>query len=104
MLRITVELVPLGDEAQAQVLGTATITNDGTGSETKGNYQYELTDTNGRGETFCTGNLQGYSRGKPGNTAWDLLFWVLFGAVSHRNVGAFDAPNTSYTMEGRDHE
>lgn len=38
MLRITVELVPFGKEAEKRLLGTATIVNDGTGSILSGNY------------------------------------------------------------------
>jgi hypothetical protein len=38
MLRITIELVPFGFDAQAEVLKTIYIVNDGTGTKTKGNY------------------------------------------------------------------
>jgi hypothetical protein len=41
MLRITIELVPYGDEARARVIGTAKIWNDGTSDERPmyGNYE-----------------------------------------------------------------
>jgi ribosomal protein L27 len=39
MLRITVDLIPRGDERAAQRVGTVEIENDRTGDETTGNYR-----------------------------------------------------------------
>lgn len=38
MIRVTIELLPKGDEARAKVLGTMIIVNDATGTESIGNY------------------------------------------------------------------
>lgn len=42
MIRITVQLLPKGDEARARTLGSMDIVNDGTGSEELGNYDATL--------------------------------------------------------------
>ena len=39
MLKITIELLPGGDETKSRVLGEATIVNDETGTLTRGNYK-----------------------------------------------------------------
>ncbi|MFW6046955.1 MAG: hypothetical protein ACOCP4_04125 [Candidatus Woesearchaeota archaeon] len=38
MLRITVEIVPFGDELRSRVIGKGWISNDGTGNNNSGNY------------------------------------------------------------------
>lgn len=38
MLRVTVEIVPFGDEEEKQLLGTMEIINDGSGDGRIGNY------------------------------------------------------------------
>lgn len=38
MLRVTIELVPFGDEARAEVVDVIEIVNDGTGTIEVGNY------------------------------------------------------------------
>ena len=47
MIRITVELIPRGVGKPVH-LGTATIANDGTGTVSKGNYDFALLDKKGR--------------------------------------------------------
>lgn len=71
MIRITVELIPRGDVANKQHLGTADIINDGTGTR--------------RGQptsTWKTGHLTGFPRLKFG--AWDLLFMALAATIGKR--------------------
>lgn len=48
MLRVTVELLPLGVESKRRTLGTVTIANDGSGSATSGNYDVKVLSSNGR--------------------------------------------------------
>ena len=69
MLRITVELLPGGDESRKKHLGTATITNDGTGDEHRGNY--------------VATRVARFDRKRRG--PWDLLFLALRSAVGGRN-------------------
>lgn len=38
MIRVTVELVPFGDEDKKKVIGEMLIANDGTGTQKTGNY------------------------------------------------------------------
>ena len=42
MLRLTLTLIPRGDERQVRELGRAEIENDGTGTETIGNYHVAM--------------------------------------------------------------
>lgn len=43
MIRVTIELVPYGDEARAEVLHEILIANDGSGTLARGNYAASLT-------------------------------------------------------------
>ncbi len=45
MYRVTVEIVPHGDERNKRVVATMEIANDGTGDEIAGNYIYRLNET-----------------------------------------------------------
>lgn len=47
MIRVTVELVPWGKEAEKKTIGTMVIVNDGTGSREMGNYKYYILNENG---------------------------------------------------------
>lgn len=47
MIRITVELLPLGDEKRKRTLATARIWNDGSGSPWLGSYGFDLRGKNG---------------------------------------------------------
>jgi hypothetical protein len=47
MIRITVELVPHGDESKATMIETMLIANDATGNYIKGNYAYAYSDISG---------------------------------------------------------
>lgn len=42
MIVVKIELWPLGDQAQARVIGQARIANDGTGTSELGNYDVAL--------------------------------------------------------------
>jgi hypothetical protein len=53
MLRITVDLVPHGDESRVQPIGEMIIANDGTGSEEFSNYVFAMHDDK-RGTDFGT--------------------------------------------------
>lgn len=74
MIRITVELLPGGDESRAKVLGTALIANDGTGTQTTGNYSYIIS---GKRSILKggQGNILGFRR--KSDNVWELLRQVL---------------------------
>lgn len=85
MIRITVELIPHGDESimtQRRVLGTLEIANDGTGTLHEGNYNgilhAEYTDPAGR-----KGKVLKFNRRK--QSVWSLIgaFLKLWGHTSH---------------------
>lgn len=70
MIRVTVELIPYGDEShpRRQILGTAKIANVG-GTATLGHYRYELRGK--RGQRIRSGVVSGFPRKRL--LAWDLL-------------------------------
>ena len=81
MLRITIELVPLGIESRARVIATGTIANTGTGTPTSGDYRIELRDAAGR--KWKSGHIEGFPRKRL--LAWDLLYRALRKLVGNRN-------------------
>lgn len=58
MLRITIDLVPLGKEEFKREIGKITIVNDGTGDYRIGNYRYTVGDDTGT----IKGKLKGHNR------------------------------------------
>ena len=84
MIRITIELIPHGDEnhERRRVLGTMEIENTGTGTERIGNYSgvlhAEYTDANGR-----PGKVAQFNRA--GQSVWSLVgaFLKLWGHTKH---------------------
>lgn len=75
---MTIELVPMGDEARARTIHTAVIANDGTGTKSQGNYRYALS-RRGSTKPWKVGKLHGFPRLRLG--AWQLLYRVLAEAL-----------------------
>jgi len=78
MIVITVDLWPNGDESKKSQLGLATITNDGTGTDTSRNY---YTKVYGRGRNprlMLTGRVEGHNP-KP-ISAWRTVMKCLIQA------------------------
>lgn len=71
MIKITVELLPLGSEKYKMPLGAATIGNLGTGTEDLGNYEYTLASSG----VLREGRITGFPRMKLG--VWALILSVL---------------------------
>ena len=67
MIRVTVELVPYGDESRAKTLHTAVIANDGTGTKNQGNYHFSLS-RKGSMRPWKSGRIRGVSHA----CAWAL--------------------------------
>ena len=82
MIRITIEMLPKGDESRKRHLGTAVIGNDGTGTRTRGNYKIRLSRRGQPDSTWKSGSLQGFPRTRLG--PWDLLFLALAATVGNR--------------------
>ena len=74
MIRITIELVPYGDESRRKIIGTGEIVNDGTGTKAIGNYRYWLSDGNG---VFSKGSVENFPR--LSGDCWDLLKYSIEG-------------------------
>lgn len=83
MLRITIELVPKGDESRKEVIGVGTIANDATGDMTTGNYKYHLSKWGKGNVMWKAGRITGYPRKRLG--PWDLLLRCLKDAIGGRN-------------------
>lgn len=82
MIRITVQLIPLGDETKARTLGVMEIANDGSGSKELGHYtgvlHAEYTGPSGR-----KGRVTNFNRRK--QSVWSLVgaFLKLWGHTAH---------------------
>jgi hypothetical protein len=83
MLRVTIELWPFGEERWKKHLGTAIVANDGTGTETKGNYDVRLLKWGDSGKVWKEGRVKGFPRLSRG--PWDLLYLALKNIVEDRN-------------------
>lgn len=74
-LRITIEMLPKGDDTQTYILAQGVIANDGTGDLATGNYIYGFsgqTKRPGHDPGIRTsGRLEGFSRRR--HDAWELL-------------------------------
>mgnify|MGYP001570701468 CR=1 FL=1 len=76
MLRMTVEIVPFGNDLLRRIIGTMIIANDGTGDTSVGNYQVRLsTDTE---TALAVGSVKGHDRGQG---AWPLVALALKSAL-----------------------
>ncbi len=84
MIRVTVELLPHGDESRKRHLGTATIANDGTGTTTHGNYNIRLSRRGQPDSVWKTGRLTGFQRKRL--LVWDLLLLALAATVGQRMI------------------
>ena len=82
MIRITIELLPKGDESRKRHLGTMTIANDATGYSTVGNYRVWLSRRGQPDRQWKVGRVVGFPRKKLG--PYDLLYWALMQTVAER--------------------
>lgn len=85
MLRVTVELLPGGDESRKQDLGTAEISLAGASEDAQeGNYNVMLSKWGRPKQAWKRGSVEGFPRKKLG--PWDLLFWALTATVGERSL------------------
>ena len=84
MIRITIELLPLGSEIGKRHLGTAEIVNDGTGTAIISNYDVRLSKWGAPKSTWKKTRVVGFNRRKRG--PWDLFYVALRNAIGSRNV------------------
>jgi len=81
MLRVTIELVPFGNEEDAQKIATMLIANDNTGTIKHGNYAYAY-DYSDRPDLPESGVVTRYSRA---DGAWLLVKKILNDRFSANN-------------------
>lgn len=80
MIRVTVELIT---PRKVELLGTATIFNNGEGTETSGNYTVRLSTRGRNARPWKSGYVRGFPRKRLGG--WDLLYRALREIVGERN-------------------
>lgn len=83
MLRVTIDLVPMGDESRKRVLGVMEIANDGQGTSTSGNYMVRLCKAGQPKAIWRRGGITGFPRARLG--VYDLLLRCLVATVGQRN-------------------
>ncbi|MEO0853723.1 MAG: hypothetical protein AAFY15_09505 [Cyanobacteria bacterium J06648_11] len=102
MLRITIEIVPFGQESRARTIGLMEIANDTTGTKQQGNYRALLRKTapwkgalkdvwrkaeiwpTGEDEAVLTGVVEGHDRQRRG--VYDLIYRALVACgIDERN-------------------
>jgi len=93
MIRLTVELISATD-GHREILGTADIFNDGTGTKTRGNYGFRIWGKKRPGLILREGRIENHSRM---SGVWHLVARVLGGALYLR--GSMDAPATGLHIE-----
>ena len=82
MIRVTIELISAVDESRSRKLAVMIITNDGTGTATKGNYIAGLVGEYTKGKARCA-RLVDFNR--KNNSVWSLVgaFLKHFGHTKH---------------------
>lgn len=75
MIRVTVELVPRGDESRALILARGVIANDGSGTLRRGNYRFALSQQRRLTVTARKGEVKDFPR--LSKNVWHLLRLVL---------------------------
>ena len=78
MIRVTVEMVPFGVEELATKLAILFIANDGSGSRTRGNYNYSI--STGK-KTWRKGRIENFPRRSC--SVWNLIYRVLRGVFEN---------------------
>lgn len=74
MLRVTVELVPYGDETKKKKIGEMVLANTGDGTGEKGDYEAWTAPDNWSGEPAKYGKLFGYDRSQ---SVWELVYQMV---------------------------
>ena len=82
MLRITIELVPFGIEDRKRVLHVGEIWNDCSGTKSRGNYKFRLSQRNLTNRTWRKGAVVEFARKR--DNAWKLLLLCLQEALTLR--------------------
>lgn len=82
MLRVTIEMVPRGDESKKYHMGTVEVANDGMGTAERGNYKVRLAGFKNASSRWRTGAVLDFPRKSRG--PYDLLLRALAATVGDR--------------------
>lgn len=74
MLRVTIELVPFGNEMAKKKIAEMVLANDGTGNPEKADYEAWTASNEWSGEPARYGKLVGYDRSQ---SVWELIRLML---------------------------
>jgi len=77
MIDIKINMIPFGQLEYGRLIGAVHISNDATGTRTKGNYRYKLVH---KGRVYREGTIKGFPRQRK-NVMW-LLKMVLADALN----------------------
>ncbi len=88
MIRVTIQMIPRGDETKARHMGTVEIANEGTGNSEMGNYKVRCSKMTKPSHTWKTGAIKGFNRKTRG--PHDLLLLALMSVVGPRNRRLID--------------
>lgn len=83
MVVVTVEIWPKGERFLKRHLGTAKISNDVSGTKSRGNYKVTLSVRGNPTRIWKRGRVKDFPRKRLG--AWDLLYRALDATVRSRN-------------------
>lgn len=75
MIRVTIEMVPRGDESKARIIAQGRIFNDGSGTFQRGNYGYWLSQSRRLTVASREGSVRNFPRSA--KNVWHLLALVL---------------------------
>ena len=100
MIRVTIELLPHGEESRKRHLGTVEIANDGTGTAESGNYMVRLAKMGRPAQTWMRGAVVGFARKSQG--PYDLLLKALVATVGPRNKRVVTMLNEEYFSETKE--
>lgn len=96
MIRVTIEMLPHGDESKKRHMGTVDIANDGTGTRESGNYKVRLSRMDSPSRAWKSGAIKGFNRITRG--PHDLLLLALLSLVADRNKRIIDVLQEEYAL------
>lgn len=94
MIRVTIQMIPRGDESRARHMGTVEIANDGTGDKQSGNYKIRLSRMDSPTRPWKSGAIKNFNRITRG--PHDLLLLALLSLVGDRNKRVIDVLKSEY--------
>jgi len=98
MLRVTVELVPFGDESKKRKIGEMVIANDGSGDISTASYQAWIGADDHSGDPAMFSKLERHDRSK---SVWELIKLLIDAARSGRHSPDEETDSVSQRLKNR---